>query len=87
MAPQYLQLVRFASRLGWNQKVAFSVALLFTIPKIIFLDEPQESQTHYQNGQLLGMIYREANKGVTIYCDQTHYMDRRPNIDDRVIPL
>ncbi|MCM4172667.1 ABC transporter ATP-binding protein [Arenibacter sp. TNZ] len=65
--------------LGWKQKVAFSVALLHN-PKIIFLDEPTGGVDPITRRQFWEMIYREANKGVTIFVT-THYMDEAEYCD------
>lgn len=65
--------------LGWKQKVAFSVALLHD-PKIIFLDEPTGGVDPITRRQFWEMIYREANKGVTIFVT-THYMDEAEYCD------
>lgn len=59
--------------LGWKQKVAFSVSLLHN-PKIIFLDEPTGGVDPITRRQFWEMIYREANRGKTIFVT-THYMD------------
>ncbi|MCM4167447.1 putative multidrug ABC transporter ATP-binding protein YbhF [Arenibacter antarcticus] len=65
--------------LGWKQKVAFSVALLHN-PKIIFLDEPTGGVDPITRRQFWEMIYREANRGVTIFVT-THYMDEAEYCD------
>lgn len=65
--------------LGWKQKVAFSVALLHN-PKIVFLDEPTGGVDPITRRQFWEMIYREANKGVTIFVT-THYMDEAEYCD------
>ncbi|MDE3742606.1 ABC transporter ATP-binding protein [Maribacter polysaccharolyticus] len=59
--------------LGWKQKVAFSVSLLHD-PQIIFLDEPTGGVDPITRRQFWEMIYREADKGKTIFVT-THYMD------------
>ena len=65
--------------LGWKQKVAFSVSLLHN-PKIIFLDEPTGGVDPITRRQFWNMIYREANKGKTIFVT-THYMDEAEYCD------
>ncbi len=65
--------------LGWKQKVAFSVALLHE-PKIVFLDEPTGGVDPITRRQFWEMIYREANKGTTIFVT-THYMDEAEYCD------
>ncbi|PXX31271.1 ABC transporter ATP-binding protein [Arenibacter sp. ARW7G5Y1] len=65
--------------LGWKQKVAFSVALLHN-PKIVFLDEPTGGVDPITRRQFWEMIYREANRGVTIFVT-THYMDEAEYCD------
>ena len=65
--------------LGWKQKVSFSVAMLHN-PKIIFLDEPTGGVDPITRRQFWEMIYREANKGVTIFVT-THYMDEAEYCD------
>ena len=65
--------------LGWKQKVAFSVAMLHD-PKIIFLDEPTGGVDPITRRQFWEMIYREANRGVTIFVT-THYMDEAEYCD------
>lgn len=65
--------------LGWKQKVAFSVAMLHN-PKIIFLDEPTGGVDPITRRQFWEMIYREANRGVTIFVT-THYMDEAEYCD------
>jgi drug efflux transport system ATP-binding protein len=65
--------------LGWKQKVAFSVSLLHD-PKIIFLDEPTGGVDPITRRQFWNMIYREAQKGKTIFVT-THYMDEAEYCD------
>ncbi len=65
--------------LGWKQKVAFSVSLLHN-PQIIFLDEPTGGVDPITRRQFWEMIYREANKGKTIFVT-THYMDEAEYCD------
>jgi len=65
--------------LGWKQKVSFSVALLHD-PSIIFLDEPTGGVDPITRRQFWKMIYREADKGKTIFVT-THYMDEAEYCD------
>ena len=65
--------------LGWKQKVAFSVSLLHD-PQIIFLDEPTGGVDPITRRQFWEMIYREADKGKTIFVT-THYMDEAESCD------
>jgi ABC-2 type transport system ATP-binding protein len=65
--------------LGWKQKVAFSASLLHD-PQIIFLDEPTGGVDPITRRQFWEMIYREANKGKTIFVT-THYMDEAEYCD------
>ena len=65
--------------LGWKQKVAFSVAMLHD-PKIIFLDEPTGGVDPITRRQFWEMIYREADRGITIFVT-THYMDEAEYCD------
>ncbi|GBF17879.1 MULTISPECIES: ABC transporter ATP-binding protein [Arenibacter] len=65
--------------LGWKQKVAFSVAMLHN-PKIIFLDEPTGGVDPITRRQFWEMIYKQANRGVTIFVT-THYMDEAEYCD------
>lgn len=65
--------------LGWKQKVAFSVALLHD-PTIIFLDEPTGGVDPITRRQFWEMIYREADRGKTIFVT-THYMDEAEYCD------
>ncbi len=65
--------------LGWKQKVAFSVAMLHN-PKIVFLDEPTGGVDPITRRQFWEMIYKQANRGVTIFVT-THYMDEAEYCD------
>lgn len=65
--------------LGWKQKVAFSVSLLHD-PQLIFLDEPTGGVDPITRRQFWEMIYREADKGKTIFVT-THYMDEAEYCD------
>ena len=58
--------------LGWKQKLAFSTALLHS-PEVIFLDEPTGGVDPVTRRQFWEMIYREAERGTTIFVT-THYM-------------
>ncbi len=69
--------------LGIKQKLAFSVANLHD-PSIIFLDEPTSGVDPITRRQFWDMIYREANKGKTIFVT-THYMDEAEYCDRLVI--
>lgn len=59
--------------LGWKQKLAFSVAMIHQ-PQLVFLDEPTGGVDPLTRRQFWEMIYRAAEKGVTIFVT-THYMD------------
>lgn len=59
--------------LGWKQKLAFSVSI-FHEPKIVFLDEPTGGVDPLTRRQFWEMIYKAADKGITIFVT-THYMD------------
>ncbi|MCO6461756.1 MAG: ABC transporter ATP-binding protein [Saprospiraceae bacterium] len=59
--------------LGWKQKLAFSVAIIHQ-PKIVFLDEPTGGVDPITRRQFWDMIYRAADRGITIFVT-THYMD------------
>jgi len=59
--------------LGIKQKLAFSVAVMHN-PKIVFLDEPTSGVDPITRRQFWDMIYREADRGKTIFVT-THYMD------------
>lgn len=59
--------------LGWRQKLAFSVAIIHD-PSIVFLDEPTGGVDPITRRQFWDLIYRAADKGITIFVT-THYMD------------
>jgi ABC-2 type transport system ATP-binding protein len=59
--------------LGIKQKLAFSVAVMHN-PQIVFLDEPTSGVDPITRRQFWDMIYREADRGKTIFVT-THYMD------------
>ncbi|HET6567437.1 MAG TPA: ABC transporter ATP-binding protein [Rhodothermales bacterium] len=65
--------------LGWNQKLAFSVALLHR-PRIVFLDEPTGGVDPITRRQFWDMIYEAANDDVTVFVT-THYMDEAEYCD------
>ena len=65
--------------LGWKQRLAFAVASVHD-PKIIFLDEPTGGVDPVTRRQFWEMIYRAADKGVTIFVT-THYMDEAEYCD------
>ena len=74
-----LQLEREADQLvgalplGWKQKLALSVALLYD-PKIVFLDEPTSDVDPLTRRQFWDLIYDAARTSVTLMVT-THYMD------------
>ncbi|MGN1264110.1 MAG: ATP-binding cassette domain-containing protein [Prevotella sp.] len=59
--------------LGWKQKLAFCVSI-FHNPDIVFLDEPTGGVDADTRKQFWQMIYRTAERGMTIFVT-THYMD------------
>jgi ABC-2 type transport system ATP-binding protein len=59
--------------LGWQQKLAFSVAV-FHRPTIVFLDEPTSGVDPITRRQFWELIYEAASQGITIFVT-THYMD------------
>ncbi|MDR2562858.1 MAG: ABC transporter ATP-binding protein [Prevotellaceae bacterium] len=59
--------------LGVKQKVSFAVAVFHT-PEIVFLDEPTGGVDPIARRMFWEMIYRAAEKGITIFVT-THYMD------------
>lgn len=65
--------------LGWQQKLAFSVAI-FHEPKIVFLDEPTGGVDPLTRRQFWTMIYETARNGMTVFVT-THYMDEAEYCD------
>ncbi|MBK7408435.1 MAG: ABC transporter ATP-binding protein [Saprospirales bacterium] len=65
--------------LGWKQKLAFSVSQVHT-PSIVFLDEPTGGVDPITRRQFWEMIYRAADRGVTVFVT-THYMDEAEYCD------
>ena len=65
--------------LGWKQKLAFSVAMIHD-PKILFLDEPTSGVDPITRRKFWEIIYRTAEKGVTIFVT-THYLDEAEYCD------
>ncbi|MCB9284452.1 MAG: ABC transporter ATP-binding protein [Lewinellaceae bacterium] len=65
--------------LGWKQKLAFSVAQVHN-PSIVFLDEPTGGVDPITRRQFWEMIYRAADRGVTVFVT-THYMDEAEYCD------
>jgi ABC-2 type transport system ATP-binding protein len=64
--------------LGWNQKLAFSIAMLHR-PGVVFLDEPTGGVDPITRRQFWEMIY-EAAEGTTVFVT-THYMDEAEYCD------
>ncbi|PIU82790.1 MAG: ABC transporter, partial [Elusimicrobia bacterium CG06_land_8_20_14_3_00_38_11] len=78
--------------LGWQQKLAFSVAI-FHNPKIVFLDEPTSGVDPITRRQFWNLIYEAAHDGITVFVT-THYMDEAEYcdrvsmmVDGRIIAL
>lgn len=65
--------------LGMRQKLAFTVAILHD-PDIVFLDEPTGGVDPITRRQFWEMIYRAADKGITVFVT-THYMDEAEYCD------
>ena len=65
--------------LGWKQKLAFSISLVHD-PSVVFLDEPTGGVDPITRRQFWEMIYRAADRGVTVFVT-THYMDEAEYCD------
>ena len=65
--------------LGWQQKLAFSVAIIHE-PKVIFLDEPTGGVDPLTRREFWKMIRNTAQNGTTIFVT-THYMDEAEYCD------
>ena len=65
--------------LGWKQKLAFSVSQVHS-PSVVFLDEPTGGVDPITRRQFWEMIYRAADRGVTVFVT-THYMDEAEYCD------
>ena len=59
--------------LGWEQKLAFSVAIIHE-PRIVFLDEPTGGVDPVTRRQFWELIYKAAERNITVFVT-THYMD------------
>ena len=65
--------------LGWKQKLAFSVAMLYN-PAIVFLDEPTGGVDPITRRQFWELIYETSQRGTTVFIT-THYMDEAEYCD------
>lgn len=65
--------------LGWQQKLAFSVAIIHE-PKVIFLDEPTGGVDPLTRREFWKMIRNTTQNGTTIFVT-THYMDEAEYCD------
>ena len=57
--------------LGWKQKLAFSVSI-FHEPRVVFLDEPTGGVDPVTRRQFWELIYRAADRGITVFVTIYH---------------